>query len=294
MLKRKFLLACGLAAFLLPQLALADELKIKLGSDGAYPPYSSKTASGELEGFEIDLAADLCKRIKAQCEWVLMDFDGLIPALQTGRFDAIMASLSSTKKRRKTIDFSVPYMSGPEYMVTSEGFAKASPPVGEGIVELTDSDTGDKTLLQGLAKKLSGKAIGVGRGTTLALFVDQYFPNAKMRLYDKETDILLDLVAGRVDLGLVDGDVTDKFIVDQKKEGKSFVIYGPGFRGGLLGTGIAFGLPKGKNDDLRKRLNLAILAATEDGTVTKLASKWFSTASDWSIPVDRLRNMVAQ
>ena len=79
--------------------------KIRIGTEGAYPPWNSKDASGKLIGFEVELAYSLCRYIGRQCEVVEQDWDGMIPALQMRKFDAIMAGMSITDERKKVIVF---------------------------------------------------------------------------------------------------------------------------------------------------------------------------------------------
>jgi len=109
MIKRFFL---TLVTFLLMTISFAyagDWSKIKIGTEGAYPPWNGTNAAGELEGAEIDLVFDLCKRMKAECELVAQDWDGIIPALQNGKYDAIMAGMSITAERMEVINFSQGY-----------------------------------------------------------------------------------------------------------------------------------------------------------------------------------------
>ena len=82
---------------------------IKIGTEGAYPPWNSKDASGNLIGFEVELAQELCAIMKAECTIVEQDWDGMIPALLMRKFDAIMAGMSITAERQKTITFSQGY-----------------------------------------------------------------------------------------------------------------------------------------------------------------------------------------
>ena len=96
-----------LISFFLTISSNADSIKI--GTEGAYPPWNSKDASGNLIGFEVELANELCKIMKAECTIVEQDWDGMIPALLMRKFDAIMAGMSITAERQKTITFSQGY-----------------------------------------------------------------------------------------------------------------------------------------------------------------------------------------
>ena len=113
MMKRSFL---TLVTFLLMTISFAyahDWSKIKIGTEGAYPPWNGMNAAGELEGAEIDLVFDLCARMNAECELVAQDWDGIIPALQNGKYDAIIAGMSITTERMKVINFSQGYANEP-------------------------------------------------------------------------------------------------------------------------------------------------------------------------------------
>src|SRR6476661_4279994 len=93
--------------------AAAQDKTVKIATEGAYAPWNFTGAGGKLEGFEVDLANELCTRMKVKCEIVAQDWDGIIPALTAKKYDAIMAGMSITDERKKTIDFSNPYAAGP-------------------------------------------------------------------------------------------------------------------------------------------------------------------------------------
>src|SRR5690242_21238896 len=89
--------------------AAAQEKTVKIATEGAYAPWNFTGAGGKLDGYEIDLAHDLCARMKVKCEIVAQDWDGIIPALQAGKYDAIMAGMNITEKRLEVLNFSRSY-----------------------------------------------------------------------------------------------------------------------------------------------------------------------------------------
>src|SRR5690606_27104495 len=78
---------------------------VKIGTEGAYPPFNTLTADGKLEGFDIDIANALCAAMKVECASVVQAWDGITPALQAGKFDAIVAYMSITEERKKQVAF---------------------------------------------------------------------------------------------------------------------------------------------------------------------------------------------
>ena len=109
----RFLAAASIAALsLLAGSAMAQE-KLIIGTEGAYPPFNNLEADGSLVGFDIDVAKALCEEMKVTCEFVTQDWDGIIPALQAKKFDAIIASMSITPERLEKVDFSKKYYNTP-------------------------------------------------------------------------------------------------------------------------------------------------------------------------------------
>ena len=104
MLRRSLLLA---ALTLVAQGALAKDWdSIRFATEGAYPPFNMVDTQGEVQGFEVDISNALCEQMKARCTWVKQEWDGMIPALLSRKFDAIAASMSITEERKKRVAFS--------------------------------------------------------------------------------------------------------------------------------------------------------------------------------------------
>jgi polar amino acid transport system substrate-binding protein/arginine/ornithine transport system substrate-binding protein len=239
----------GAMALLGAQTAMADTLRI--GVEGAYPPFSKKEADGTLSGFDIDIALALCAQLKRDCELVEQEWDGMIPALIARKYDAIVASLSITEDRKKKVDFSDKYYFTPSRFVAKKG----------ATFDLTKEGT-------------DGVKIGVLRGTTLQCYVEKHFPDADLRLYNTQEDVFADLVAGRLDMQLNNTlQAIDGFLNTPQGEGFAFL-------GGDLddvacqgeGTGIAVR----KGDPLADELSAAITAIRADGTYKAINDKYFA------------------
>jgi octopine/nopaline transport system substrate-binding protein len=253
--------------------AAAQEKTIKIATEGAYAPWNFTGAGGKLEGFEIDLANDLCARMKVKCEIVAQDWDGIIPALQAKKYDAIMAGMSITDERKKVIDFSNAYGNSPNgYLVAKDSPLAKMPGTGQAYSLATQKAEAEKAI-EAVKPVLKGKTIGVQVSTTHSNFADTYLKGtAEIREYKTTEQHDLDLSAGRIDAVLADA--TTLRGTTEKPEFKNFVVVGPSLTGGLLGPGVGVGLRK-EDADLKKMFDDAIAAAKADGTVKKLSEKWF-------------------
>lgn len=264
-------------------LAHAQERPLRIGTDGSYPPYGSTTPAGKLVGFEIDLMNDLCKRMQTRCEYVVVDWNGMIPKLQQGSVDVIMSGLSIKPERRKAIDFSLPYFSAPTYFVARKG----SPAVYQSAVrtiDLAKAGPADEQALAELARHLKKAVVGIEGATTHEQYVKHYFPESgQVRVYPKQESLFLDLSIGRVDAVCAGYSNVSRFIREQKEKGREYVMFGPGVRGGILGEGVAFGLRK-NSDALEIKINEALRAAAKEGIVSTLSKQWFGI--DGSINYD--------
>jgi len=147
-------MAAGAAA------AQTKPTEITIATEGAYEPWNFTGPGGKLEGFEIDLANDLCARMKVKCTIVAQDWDGLIPSLNAKKFDAIMASMIVTDKRLAVISFSKPYApTAAAFMVDKTGPLADLPGKGTTIDLAGDKAKVDQEL-QPLRDALKGKAVG--------------------------------------------------------------------------------------------------------------------------------------
>ena len=270
-MKNIFKLSLSSIAALAIFFSSAQADSIRIGTEGAYPPWNSKDASGNLIGFEVDLAKELCAIMKHECTIVEQDWDGMIPGLIMRKFDAIMAGMSITDERMKTINFSQGYADEVASLAVMKGSDLEGMDTPEGInLSLGGSDV--KSALKTLTAALAGKTIGVQTATIHQNFLESGdVGSVKVRTYKTQDEVNLDLAAGRIDAALA---AAVAFTDYAEKSGKDVVLVGPTFSGGAFGNGVGVGIRK---DDtaLLKDFNKAIKKARKSGKISELAIKWF-------------------
>ena len=253
--------------------------KIKIGTEGAYPPWNAKDASGKLIGFEVELANELCKIMGHECTIVEQDWDGMIPALLMRKFDAIMAGMSITDERLKTINFSQGYADEVASLAVMKGSNLESMETSEGI-NLSKKSGSAKKDLKTITAALKGKTVCVQTATIHQNFLESgEVGKINVRTYKTQDEVNLDLAAGRCDVALA---AAVAFTDYADKSGKPVVLVGPTFSGGAFGNGVGVGIRKsgdgaiGKRDaQLLKDFNKAINEARKQGIISKLAIKHF-------------------
>jgi octopine/nopaline transport system substrate-binding protein len=198
----RVLLAAAVAIAAYATTADAQGRKIKIATEGAYAPWNFTNAQGKLEGFEIDLGAELCKRAKFDCEILAQDWDGIIPSLTGKKYDAIMAGMNITPKRMETIAFTQSYAGGPHRFLTLKSSPLAKLPGGD--YNLTKDLAGAEKVIDSFKDQFKGKIIGVQGSTTNSAFTEKYFKGiAEIREYKTTEQHDLDLSAGRIDVAVV-------------------------------------------------------------------------------------------
>jgi lysine-arginine-ornithine-binding protein len=223
--------------------------KLRIGTEGAYPPFNLVDASGELQGFDVDIAKALCVEMKVDCTFVKQDWDGMIPALKKRKYDAIIASMSITEERKKAVDFTERYYTNKLQFVGKKG------------VELNVSVDG-----------LKDKTIGAQRATIAGDWLENNRDGANIKLYDTQENAYLDLSAGRLDGILADIFVNAAWL--DSDAGKDFEFKGdPVFEDDLIGIAVRKG-----NPELVESFNKAIKAIVANGTYKSISSKYFGDA----------------
>ncbi len=265
---KKFSLGLLISLFLTIS-ANAD--KIRIGTEGAYPPWNSKDASGKLIGFEVELAWTLCRYIGQQCEIVEQDWDGMIPALIMRKFDAIMAGMSITAERQKAISFSQGYADEVASLAVMKGSDLEGISTSEGI-NLTKKTGAVKKDLKTLTSALAGKTVCTQTATIHQNFLESGdVGKINVRTYKTQDEVNLDLTSGRCDVALA---AAVAFTDYAEKSGKPVILVGPTFSGGAFGNGVGVGIRK-DDTELLKAFNKAIDKARKNGDISRIATKWF-------------------
>ena len=267
-------LALALCLGLLPGAAPAKPwTKIRIATEGAYPPWNFTDNAGALIGFEVDLAHDLCRRIGAACELVARDWDGIIPGLQAGDYDAIMDGLTITEARQQVIQFSASYAQTPTAFAVLKASALASLSSKRDRLDLSQVDAGEQAVLDALRGALAGKTIGVEVASPAARFLQTFLADTvDIHRYVSLERLDGDLEAGRIDLALAPMSHWHPLLA--ATSGKSLTLIGPGLTGGPFGPGVGVGIRQA-DDDLVALFDRAIGAARTDGTIARLAQQWF-------------------
>ena len=245
--------------------------KIRIGTEGAYPPWNSKDESGKLIGFEVELAWTLCRYIGQQCTIVEQDWDGMIPALIMRKFDAIMAGMSITAERQKAISFSQGYADEVASLAVMKGSNLEGLDTPAGI-NLTKPNAAAKKALKTLTSALSGKTVCTQIGTIHQNFLESGdVGKVNLKTYKTQDEVNLDLSNGRCDVALA---AAVAFTDYAEKSGEAVVLVGPTFSGGAFGNGVGVGIRK-DDTKLLKAFNKAIDKARKDGHISRIAIKWF-------------------
>lgn len=244
----KILLSSLFAAVFLAGPVQAEITHVKMGTEGAYPPFNNINEDGKLVGFDIEIGNALCDAMDVTCEWVTSDWDGIIPALLAKKFDTIMASMSITEERKEKIAFTDKYYTSPVRFIRRKG------------TDYTPED-------------ISGAVVGVQSATVSENLVNGKFSDAQVKTYAEQEQANLDLASGRVDLVAADAFVLIDFVDSEAGNDVEFV--GPSYTDEeYLGEGIGIGVRK-EDEELRKMLNDAIKQIREDGTYQKINAKYF-------------------
>ncbi|MGP5407210.1 transporter substrate-binding domain-containing protein [Psychrobacter celer] len=223
-------------------------LNIKIATESSYKPFSYTDADGKLIGYEIELVDALCAQMKAECEVISQDWDGLIPGLNAQKFDAAIAGMSITPERKEVVDFSEPYFHSGIILIGKKG----------------DDLTIDS---------LKGQPIASQRSTVASQYLQDEHSDADIKLYDTQDNAYLDLTSGRV-RGMMSDKVTG---IDWLKTeaGQNYEVKGNEISSNDDAMGIAFR----KGDPLVAKFNKALSELKANGTYDQITGSYFGTSS---------------
>ncbi|MCK4712222.1 MAG: transporter substrate-binding domain-containing protein [Marinosulfonomonas sp.] len=212
---------------------------IRMGTEGAYPPYNFINDAGNVDGFEIELGNELCKRAELTCEWVTNDWDSIIPNLVSSNYDTIMAGMSITDERDEVIDFSQEYM----------------PPDPSGFVTMSaDAD-------------LVGGVIAAQTGTIQASYVAS-MGGATLVEFATPDETIAAVKNGEADAVLADKAYLSPIVAES---GDSLMFAGDDI---MIGGGVGLGVRE-SDAELKGKFNTAIDSMKADGTLNAMIKKWF-------------------
>ena len=242
------LLLCTLFA---ASAANADNV-VRIGTEGAYPPFNYTDRDGNLKGFDIDIAEALCEAAELECTFVTQAWDGMIPALLARQYDAIIASMSITEERKQRVDFTEKYYQTPARFVKQK----------DADIEISEEG-------------LKGKTVGVQRATVSANFINDNFTDIlTIRSYQTQEEANMDIASGRLDLLFADAVVLQNGFLETD-QGKDYEFVGPSYTDEeWFGEGIGIAVRKGE-DELRETFNAAIQQIREDGTYQEINDQYF-------------------
>ena len=251
---KKLFTGLALAAAFTMAASVASAQTVRIGTEGAYPPFNYYNDNDELVGFDIDIANALCDAAGFDCEFVVQDWDGIIPGLLAEKYDAIIASMSITAERKEVVDFTNKYYSTPAKFVRKKGSG----------IEVTADGSG-----------MDGLVVGVQSATIHENFLQDNFGDVvEIVAYGSQEEANLDMVSGRVDLLLADSIALDDGFL-KTEDGADFEFVGPGFNDPQwFGDGAGIAIRKGE-EDLVAAFNAAIDQIRADGTYQEINDKWF-------------------
>jgi polar amino acid transport system substrate-binding protein len=227
--------------------AAKDWTNVRIGIEAAYPPFNGYNANNELVGFDYDIGVALCVKMGVECTFVAQDWDGMIPALLAGKYDAIVSSMSITDERKQVVDFTDKYYTNALTFVAPK-----------------DADGSDVS-----PAGMAGKTIGAQGSTVSASYLEENYADSDIKLYPTQDDAYLDLAAGRLDAVLADVGPSNLWLAGD--DGQCCAFLGEAVvKDDLVGIAI-----RKEDGDLKQMFNKAIADIVADGTYAEINAKYF-------------------
>ncbi|MBZ9607749.1 ABC transporter substrate-binding protein [Clostridium estertheticum] len=218
--------------------------KLTIGLDDSYPPMEFRDSKNNLVGFDVDLGNEIGKKLGVETEYTTTDFNGILLALTSSKFNVILSAMSITDKRKESIDFSDSYVMGGQVAAIKQGNTK--------IKKLED---------------LKGKVAACQLGSTGDTAASAMKGLKEVKKYDKITEAFQELSSGRVDAVIMDAQVGGYYV--SKKSGEYEVLTDK-----ISEEPIGIGFKK-EDKELRTAVQKALNELEADGTLSKLSQKWF-------------------
>ncbi|CDL79052.1 arginine ABC transporter substrate-binding protein [Xenorhabdus cabanillasii] len=242
---KKLLLAALLSSITLSATA-AEKQTLRFATEATYPPFEFIDENNKIQGFDVDLANAMCKKIHAECTFTNQAFDSLIPSLKFRRVDVLIAGIDITPDRQKQVDFTDTYYDNSAIFVTVKGkYSQVA--------------------------NLKGKQIGTQNGTTHQKYLMEQHKELNSVPYDSYQNAILDLKNGRIDAIFGDTAVVNVWLKKNKELG---TIGKKVTDKNYFGTGLGIAVRKG-NTVLLNKLNQALAEIKQDGTYDTIYKKWF-------------------
>ena len=221
---------------------------LRIGTEGAYAPFNYTNADGTLGGFDIEIANAICADMQVTCEIVAQDWDGIIPGLKAGKYDAIVAAMSVTPERAQQVAFTDPYFSN-------------------ALVFLAKKDS---TFDPAKVTDINAHSIAAQRSTISSQWLENTYPKADMKLYDTLSNAFLDLGAGRVDAMISDKLPAIEWL--SSTSGTNYVL-----KGAEIDINDNFAIAVRPNDEaLQAKINTSLSYIKANGTYDKINQKYFA------------------
>ena len=235
-----------------PQASNAEEGLIKIAVEGKFPPFNYLDSNGDLQGFDVEIAKALCEAMKSKCEFVVQEWDAMIPGLLDSEYDAIVSSMSMSAERREQVAFTSRYYDSPSVLITTNGMVLAS---------ATPAD-------------IKGRSLGVTLATAQEAYAKEFYADALITVFGSSPELYQGLAEGEVDVILEDKLAAYDWLTNTKA-GQCC-----GFRGDEIKNPTYFGDGAGiavrkEDESLRKEFDAALAAITDDGTYNMINAKYF-------------------
>lgn len=229
--------------------AMAEERVLRIGTDGLYPPFSVVDNSGKVTGLDIEIGNAICAKLSAKCEWTAQDFEGLIPAIQNGRYDMVIASHSITNERKKAVDMVKYYNNTASFLVPK------------------NSDGSDLS-----PEAFAGKSVGAQTGTVHASYLEQKFSGSTLKFYPSQIEAYADLSSGRIDA--VMGDTPTLYTWVQSEGKDCCKVSEAKITDPAVGDGAGIVIKKG-NEPLHTEIQKAVDLMWSNGEFDAIWAKYF-------------------